>query len=58
MYADSAVLAFLADAPTEAEYLLDTLVQVAWGISLYENSDKTEFQCFKQEGAIFIQNDN
>ena len=31
-----------------------SLEQAAGGIILYENVNKTEFMCFKQEGAISI----
>ena len=49
-YAD--VLEPLANTPTQAESLLHSLEQVARGISLFMNSDKTEFICFKQNRAI------
>ena len=46
------VITFLA-TPAQAKFLLCSLEQVAIGIGLYVNSDKTEFMCFNQDGAIF-----
>ena len=45
-------LVFLANTPTKIESLLYTQEQAAGGISLYVNTNKIEFVCFKQ-GAIF-----
>ena len=36
-------LAFLANAPTQAESLLNSLEQAAGGIGLHVNADKTEY---------------
>ena len=49
-YADD--LAFLANTLAKAGSLLHSLEQAPRGIGLYINSDKTEFMCFKQDGAI------
>ena len=49
-YADDIVL--LANIPTQAESLLQSLEQAAGGISLHVNADKTEFMCFNQTGDI------
>ena len=35
----------------------DTLELAAKSIDLSVNSDKTEFMCFKEDGAIFLLND-
>ena len=43
-YADD--LALLADTPAQAESQLHSLEKAAKNISLYVNSDKTEFICF------------
>ena len=45
-------LAFLANTPAQAESQLHSPEQVAGGIRLYMNTNKTESMCFKQEGAI------
>ena len=47
-YADN--IAFLA--PTQSKYQRHSLEQVAGGIGLHMNSDKTEYMCFNQEGDI------
>ena len=43
----------LANASVESKSLLHCLEQVAEAIGFYVNVNKTEFMCFKQEGAIF-----
>ena len=48
---------FLADAPSQAESLLHSLEQVAKSISLYVNSEKTEFLYFNQCSVISSLND-
>ena len=45
-------LALLANTPAQAGFLLYSLEQTAEGSGLYMNANKTEFMCFKQEGAI------
>ena len=45
-------LALLANTPAPAKYLLYRLEQAARSIGPYVNSDKTEFMCFNQDGAI------
>ena len=50
MYADSLVL--LANTPAQAESLLHSLEQAAESIGLNMNTNKTDYMCFKQEGAI------
>ena len=45
-------LALLTNTLSQAESLSHSLEWVAAGISLYVNANKTEFKCFKQEGAI------
>ena len=40
----------LANTPAQAESLLHTLEQVASGICLHVNADKTEYMCFNQKG--------
>ena len=47
----------LSNTPAQAESLLPNLKQVARGFGLYANSDKTEFLCFNQDGAISSLND-
>ena len=42
----------LANTPNQAEILLHSLEQVATGISLHVNADKTEYTCFNQTGNI------
>ena len=54
-YADD--LALLKSTPAQADCLPHSLELVSGGISLYVNSDKTEFLCFKQNGAISSLND-
>ena len=52
-YAEDIVL--LANAPTQAEYLLCCLEQAASGIDLHVNADKMEYICFNQKGyASFL----
>ena len=50
-YADN--IALPANTPAEAESLLHSLEQAAEGISLNMNANKTEYMCFKREGAIW-----
>ena len=45
-------IALLINTPTQVEFLLHSLEQVAGGIGLHVNVDKTEYMCFNQEGAI------
>ena len=45
-------IALLANTPTQAESLLHSLEQVAGGINLHVNTDKTEFMCFNQRADI------
>ena len=40
-------LALLANTPAQAKSLLAVM-----SIDLYENSDKTEFMCYNQDGAF------
>ena len=49
-YADN--IAFLANAPAQAETLLHSLEQAAAGIGLHVNPHKTEYMCFNQTGNI------
>ena len=49
-YADD--IAFLANAPTQAETLLHSLERAGAGISLHVNAHKTEYMCFNQTGDI------
>ena len=42
----------LTNTPSQAEYLLHSLDQVASGIGRYMNSDRIEIMCFKLDGAI------
>ena len=42
---------FLANTPAQAEYILPSPQQAAGGIGVNLNANKTEFLCFKQEGA-------
>ena len=37
------------------KYTCSSQIPTAGGIGLYVNANKTEFMCFKQEGAIFTQ---
>ena len=53
-YADD--IALLANTPTQAETLLDSLERAAAGIDLHVNADKTEYMCFNQRGDISILN--
>ena len=53
-YADD--LALLANTSAQAESLLHSLDQTAGIISLHVNANKTEYMCFKWEGAISILN--
>ena len=46
-YADD--LALLSNTPTKAKSQLHSLKQTTRGISLFLNSNKTEFKCFNQE---------
>ena len=55
-YADDLVL--FVNTLAQADSLLHSLEQVARGIGLYMNSDKTAFMCFNQDGVISILNDN
>ena len=43
-YADD--IAFLANTPTEPEFLLHSLERAADGIGFHVDADKTEFMCF------------
>ena len=45
-------IAFLANTPAQAKSLLHSLEQVASGIGLHVNTDKTEYMCFNQRGNI------
>ena len=49
-YADD--IALLANTPTQAQSQLLSLEQVAGGIDLHVNTDKTESMCFNQRGDI------
>ena len=49
-------LALLTNTLAQAKCLLHSLKQAARGISFKVNSDKTEFMCFNQDGAISILN--
>ena len=53
-YADDITL--LANTPTQAESLLQSLEQAAGSIGLYVNTNKTLFMCFHQKRDIFTQN--
>ena len=50
VYAD--YLALLANAPTQAEFLLHSLELTAGVIGLHVNVVKTEYMCFNQKGDI------
>ena len=53
MEADYAAdIAFFGNTPSQAESLQYSLEQATGGIGLYVNANKTEYVCFKQEGAI------
>ena len=54
-YADYLVL--LANIPVQADYVRNSLEDSVRGASLYVNSDKAEFICFNQGGAISPLND-
>ena len=56
VYADD--LKLLANAPVKVESLLNHLVQASFAIGLHLNSEKTEFMCSKQDGAISTLNNN
>ena len=45
-------LALLTNTLAQAESLLHSLEQAARGVGLYVNTDKTEFMCYNQDGAI------
>ena len=47
-----ALLALLANAPSQTETLLHSLEWAAAGISLHVNAHKTEYMCFNQTGNI------
>ena len=49
-YADD--IALLANTPTQAEFLLDSLKRAAGGIGLHVNIDKTEYMSFNQSSDI------
>ena len=49
-YADD--IAFLANAPSQAETLLHSLERAAVGIVFHVNAHKTEYMCFNQTGDI------
>ena len=45
----------LANTPAQTESLLHSLEQASRGTGLHVNANKTEYMCFKQEGAISTQ---
>ena len=45
-------IALLANTPTQAKTLLDSLKRAAAGIGLHINADKMEHMCFNQRGDI------
>ena len=45
-------IALLANIPPQAESLLHSLEQVAGGIGLHMNADRTEYMCFNEKGDI------
>ena len=49
-YADD--IALLANTPTQAESLQQSLERVTSDIGLHVNTDKTEYMCFNQRGNI------
>ena len=55
-YADD--LAFLANIPAQAEFLLYSQVQAVVGIFLFINTNKVEYIFFKQKKAISTQSSN
>ena len=48
----AADIVLLANTFTQAEFLLDSLEQVAGGISLHLIADKMDYMCFNQKGDI------
>ena len=50
-------ISHLANTPTQAESLLNSLKQAAGGIGLYVIADKTEYICFTQNKDISTLND-
>ena len=46
----------IANTPAQAESQQNSLEQAAKGIGPFVNSDKTEFMCFNQDGAISLLN--
>ena len=55
-YADDIEL--LANAPAQAETLLNSLERATAGIGIHVNAHKTEYICFDKTGDISILNDN
>ena len=51
-------IAFLANAPAQAETLLHSLEWADGGIGLHVNAHKTEYMCFNQRGDISTLNDS
>ena len=51
-------IAFLANAPAQAETLLHSLERAAVGIELHVNAHQTEYMCFNQTGDISTLNGN
>ena len=47
-------LPLLVNLPVQTDCLLHHLEQAVRGAGLYANSDKTEFLCPKQDGAIHL----
>ena len=47
-------IALLANTPTQAESLLNSLERTVGGIGLHVNANKTEYKCFNQRGDISI----
>ena len=45
-------LALLANTPASSEPLPHSLEQTSRGVGLHVNANKTDFMCFKREGAI------
>ena len=45
-------LALFKNTPSQAKFQLHRQEQAAGGIGLYVNANKTEFMCFKSDGAI------
>ena len=50
--ADYADIALLANTPTQAEYLQQSLEQATGSIDLDMNTDKTDYNCFNEEVDI------